>query len=83
MDYLGYYGDLPVSLERMDVGFRAIQGGLDYESTIKLMDLPLHTQLLDMVAEALTEDSYTPIDGRIPNSVDNCFSQLCLTYLIK
>ena len=37
------------------------------------MDLPLDTQRLDMVAEALTEDSYTPIDGRIPNSVGQLF----------
>ena len=74
-----YRDDSPqgYSLERLNIGFRALQGGLTYENTAKLMESSLDNERLDVVAEAFTEKRsseeikllYTS-DGRTPNSAE-------------
>lgn len=74
-----FYRDAPqgYSLERLNIGFRALQGGLNYESTAKLMESSLDNKRLDVVSEALTEKRsseeikflYTS-DGITPNSAE-------------
>ena len=74
-----YRDDSPqgYSLERLNIGFRALQGGLTCENTAKLMDSSLDNERLDVVAEAFNEKRsseeikllYTS-DGRTPNSAE-------------